>query len=232
LLCWAAGLLLDIPVFGDRPVLSDPGIPHGEHSVYRLTDKSGRTDTSTHGVTVEGSGPASRYVVRTESTVLELRRADLTPILVEARNAAGTVTMRALYSADRVNLIYPGPKRNKVEKVDANRYDVRAIAFIVRGFPFDREEKVEFTLVTEEHILGVFFRRVGEERVTVPAGAFDCYKLEAGLTGLKGRLFRARIYFWVEKAPPHRFVRQEDEGITDTRLVELVSSVVQPGSGT
>jgi len=215
----------------DAPVLRDPIIPSGEKSVYRLTKKNGTISTSTHVVTVDQYNKAPVYLVRTETSRLILSKSDMTPLVVESLTPSGEVELRLDYSSDRVNFIYPGPRRNKVEKVDANRYDVRGIVYVARSLPPTEKSRVELTLVTDEHILGVYFERVRTERITVPAGSFDCFVYEAGLTGLKGRMFTKKIRFWVETTRPHRLVRQEDEGVSDVRLVELLSSTTpQRGS--
>jgi hypothetical protein len=125
------------------------------------------------------------------------------------------------YSEDRVHFIYPGPKRNVVEKVPEDRYDVHTVLQSVRGFPFEQQE-VKFTLVTPEHPKGVGFymKIVGSEQIATPAGSFDCYQLEAGVDGLKGRIFRTKFFFWIEKNTPHRLIKNTDsEG---ERIVTLV----------
>lgn len=219
-------------VEADAPALSDPAIPSGERSVYRLTKQNGAVSTSTHEVRVERRNNTPVYAIQTNNGRMSLTKSNLTPIVVEALSDAGEVTLRLAYSSDRVNYVYPGPRRNKVEKVDANRYDVRSIVYVARALPATRKERVELTLVTDEHVVDVYFDRTGAEQATVPAGAFDCVVYEAGLTGLKGRVYKKKIRFWIEKARPYRLIRQEDEGISDVRLVELVSSAVPRGGST
>ena len=213
-----------------RPVLVDPGIPSGERSVYRLTKRDGSRSTSIHFITVESTEDGPVYVIQTESKRMVLRKENLTPISITQRRRDGSVDWKILYSKDRVNFIYPGPKRNKVQKVGENRYDVNPIVHIVRGFPFGKTKKVKFDLVVPDRVLGVALEIEGEERVTVPLGTFDTYRIRIGLTGIKGRVYTKKIRFWVEKASPHRLIRQEDEGITDTRLTELVEYRVE-GTG-
>lgn len=211
-------------VRADAPVLRDPTIPSGERSVYRLTKRDGSSSTSTHEVSVERQNNLPVYVVRTGTSRLVLLKANMTPLVVETLAPNGEVELRLEYSGDRVNFIYPGPRRNKVEKVDPNRYDVRGIVYIARALPPTGKSRVVLTLVTEGHLLEVYFAQVGSERVTVPAGTFECLLYEAGLTGIKGKLYPKKIRFWVEKTHPYRLVRQEDDGVSDVRLVELFSS--------
>ena len=235
---WARALLagavcmLQFASHADSPALIDPGIPNMERSVYRLTKEGGVLSSSIHYVTrVEQDGEPV-YQVKTADKTMLLRRRNLTPLRItqwkRPPDEEQPVEWEILYSEDRVNYIFPGPKRNKVEKVDENRYDVNAIVHVVRGFPFGKTDEVKVTLVTHDHRLGVYFKIEGRETVTAPVGEFDCYKLKAGLTGYKGRIYRKNIYFWVEAAAPHRLIRQVDEGITDVRMSELAEYGVGP----
>ncbi len=226
LICWAA--------YAGTPALIDPGIPHMERSVYRLTREDGSVSTSTHLVALSEENDEKLYLITTLDKKMILRRNNLTPINItqwkknDAGENTGEVDWEIRYSKDRVHYIFPGPTRNKVEKVDENRYDANAIVHAVRGFPFEKEKEVKVTLVTHDHRLGVGFKIVGRESASAPVGEFDCYKIQAGLTGWKGRVMKKKIYFWVEAEAPHRLIRQEDEGITDVRLTELAEYEIGP----
>jgi hypothetical protein len=203
-------------------VLQDPAIPNGEMSRYRVLKRDGTEEESTHWVTCERHERGPVYRIETDTNSMVLLRSDLTPVSITRRTEDGGVDWRLVYGEDRVNYVFPGPRRNRVEKVDDNRYDVNAITHLVRGFPFGEKDEVKFKLVTMDRIVGVRLKIVGEEAARVPAGEFECYKIQAGLTGMKGRLYRRKSYFWVEKPAPHRMIMQEDEGITDAARVELV----------
>ena len=193
--------------------------------------REGPHETSTHRVACvqDAAGPA--YEITTDSKTMVILQRDLTPLSITRRNDDATVDWRLLYRDDRVVYVFPGPRRNRVEKVERNRYDVNAITHVVRGFPFGEKDEVKFQLVTMDMTVGVGLTLVGEETVRVPAGEFACYKLRAGLTGIKGRLYTRKIYFWIEKAAPHRMVKQEDEGVTDVARTELVSWRIDDGGG-
>ena len=223
-------LCVGVSARAGNPVLVDPNVPNGERSVYRLEKADGSISQSIHRISVSQQDGAPVYVIETESKTMVLNKRNLTPIRIEQRLPTGAVDWSIQYSKDRVNFIYPGPTRNKVEQVDENRYDVNPIIHVIRGFPFGKEDKVKLDLVTPDMIVGIFFEVEGEERITCPVGTFNCYRLKAGLTGIKGRVFKKRIVFWVEKAAAHRLIRQEDEGISDTRVTELVEWSVSPGA--
>ncbi|MDE0019844.1 MAG: hypothetical protein OXT69_00475 [Candidatus Poribacteria bacterium] len=223
----AACAFICCAAYAGTPALIDPGIPHMERSVYRLTREDGSVSTSTHLVALSEENDEKLYLIKTFDKKMLLRRNNLTPINITKwkKNDAGEntdeVDWEIRYEKDRVHYIFPGPTRNKVEKVDENRYDANAIVHTVRGFPFEKKKEVKLTLVTHDHRLGVYFKIVGRELASAPVGEFDCYKIQAGLSGWKGRIMTKKLYFWVEAEAPHRLIRQIDEGITDVRLTEL-----------
>jgi len=139
------------------------------------------------------------------------------------------ILKHAEYNDDRVKIYNIGAPRNKViDKAPEDRYDLNTILEFVRGFPFGKD-KVEFTLVTREpilrsHKLGAYIKIVGNERITVPAGTFDCCRLESGFSGLRGKVIRTKFFFWVEKTPPHRLIKHTDS--SGERLVTLVGSEI------
>lgn len=80
------------------------------------------------------------------------------------------------------------------------------ITVLLRGFPFDSGEKWEiFALDFSGRHITLTARNAGGERVKVPAGEFDCYKME--LT-VNVPILRPKIYCWLTKAPPHFLVKQ------------------------
>ena len=49
----------------------------------------------------------------------------------------------------------------------------------------------------------MYVQEVGREQVTVPAGEYDCYKLEMGVGGLAGIFARSyKYYFWYTRRNP------------------------------
>ena len=72
------------------------------------------------------------------------------------------------------------------------------------------KKKTKFTLVTPDHVIGAYIKIVDNEKLTVLVGTFDCYKLEGGISGYKGKFFRKKFFFWVEKTFPYRLVKYTD----------------------
>jgi len=205
---------------GNNPPFVDPNITSGEKSLYYVKE-NGKESKAFYIITHGNCNNEEVYIIRSESYEMIMERDTLRPISIKKTNSDGKIEFSIKYAENRVHFVYPGPKRNKVEKVPEDRYDMNIMIEAVRGFPFDRKDEVEFTLVTPEHIIGAYIKIADNEFITVPAGSFDCYKLEGGIAGFKGRIFRTKFYFWVEKEYPHRLIKYTDS--EDERLLELVS---------
>ena len=158
-----------------------------------------------------------------------LRADDLRTLSLKESNSHGELKCSIEYykqdGENRVRFIYPGPERNKVEEIPEDSYDVKTILAVLRGYPFEKDE-VKFTLVTHDHIVGVYAKMKGEEKVTTPLGTFDCYAIEAGASGLKGKIMRTKFQFWIEKAYPHRVIKQMDS--KGENIITLVGYKVLP----
>jgi hypothetical protein len=94
---------------------------------------------------------------------------------------------------------------------------------------------MRFDLVTRGgFVVGIQAKMLGRERVDVPAGSFDCFKLELDPTGLIGVLadiFMPRLFMWQTVAAPHFWVKyQGPEGGPGSREIvrELVRFEAQP----
>ncbi len=84
----------------------------------------------------------------------------------------------------------------------------------LRLLPDTSAQQMRFDLTTREgYVIGMEARIVGRERVTVPAGTFDCYKIELDPTGLAGILARAfrlpKLFMWHSVAAPHFWVKYQ-----------------------
>ena len=96
-----------------------------------------------------------------------------------------------------------------VKEIRADSYDVNTILEVIRGFPF-KKEKVKFILVTADHVVGVYAKIKSEQKITTSLGTFECYFIETGVSGLKGKVIKTKYLFWVEKEHPYRIIRQKD----------------------
>jgi len=95
---------------------------------------------------------------------------------------------------------------------------------MLRTFPFGTGAERRILMATfSQYVLPMTIRQLGEERVSVPAGSFECYKLEAVV-----RFFGLKIVttYWLAKDPPHFLVRYRGRRglfLAPTYVTELVS---------
>ena len=106
-----------------------------------------------------------------------------------------------------------GSKTRRSLKIPSDTLAADGIAGALRSLPFERSRPVDLHLLSNEpRLYEISFEVRGRERVRVPAGEFECYKVELvpGLGVLN--LFRFAIpkaYFWFTVDPPHYWVRYE-----------------------
>lgn len=207
-----------------KPPFIDPKITSGEKSTYKVIE-NGKTFLTSYTIFRQQSNDKDVYLISAPSYQMILEASDLRPFSIKKTDNNGDVEFSIEYlreyGEDRVWFRYPGPKRNVKRKVPEDRYDIHTVLQFVRGFPFGQRE-AKFTLITPEHPegIGAYIKIVGSERVTTPAGDFDCYQLEAGIRGWKGKIFKTKFFFWVEKEPPHRLIKNTDSD--GERAVTLV----------
>ena len=80
-----------------------------------------------------------------------------------------------------------------------------SLLLLLRSFPFDTglEWKV-FMIDFSGYTVTVTVRQVGVERVSVPAGTFDCYRIEVVPQLF---LFKPVLTYWLARAKPHFLVK-------------------------
>ena len=210
------------------PPFRDPHFPTLEKSTYEVNQK-GKIHLSIHKISRENYHGQKVYVISTDSQRMVVRANDLRPVFIEQRDAAGRQKFSIEYykhrSEQRVRFIYPGPKRNVVKEIREDSYDVNTILEVIRGYPF-KKEKVKFILVTTDHVVGVYAKIKAEQKVSTPLGIIDCYFIESGVSGLKGKVIKTKYLFWVEKEHPYRIIKQKDS--KGENIIKLVKYEVLP----
>ena len=95
----------------------------------------------------------------------------------------------------------------------AQTYPVEFLSILLRLIPIAPDQEIRFQLVTHTgSVVDMRANIVGRERVSVPAGTFDCYKIElrpSGLTGVVARLIMPNFYMWHTEAAPHFWVKYQ-----------------------
>jgi hypothetical protein len=122
-----------------------------------------------------------------------------------------------------------GEKDLRSVPLGAQAITTELVPAILRLLPETRYRQMRFDLVTVEgRTIGMRARIIGREWVKVPAGNFECFKMELEPTGFIGFLaaFKlSKIFMWHTVAAPHFWVKYEGpEGSTGSRQIvrELV----------
>jgi hypothetical protein len=131
----------------------------------------------------------------------------------------------------RITITDAGTGRTEVRQVSVGATSVGAemLAAHLRLLPETDGRQTWFELITRDgKVVPVAASIVGTERVTVPAGTFECYKIEVDPTGFVGflsDLFLPRIFMWHTVAAPHFWVKYQ--GPDDGRLSrEIIREIV------
>ncbi len=93
---------------------------------------------------------------------------------------------------------------------------VETLAMELRMLPDKPGQQMRFNLVTiDGKQVEMLAKIVDREQVTVPAGSFQCYKVEVAPTGVVGfiaGLVMPNMYMWHTVAPPHIWVKYQGPG--------------------
>jgi hypothetical protein len=225
-------------------VLSDPKIPDGEQIVWQVT-KEGRNTTPSvitwktgningkpvYQVTTDsGKRKYASYTIdRSDMRLLEAQ------VSRDSKNGKSQVTIRVENSCQYLVSREENKKPKKKEiECSMDGYDGAALPFSLRGFPFETQKEIEMR-ITPPFKPGMpmwawrmwesYAKLLGTEKVNVPAGTFDCYKLEVGASGGLIKHLTSNYYFWFTKESPHQFVKYQDEdGENVTELIEIRSN--------
>lgn len=106
-----------------------------------------------------------------------------------------------------------GERKRTLEK-EGVVYDAESSGFLLKDYPFKSKEKIYFKLLVDyETVYTLAAQKIGEEKVTVPMGEFDCYKLKYKATGgILTEIFGPTLYIWFSKKD-HRMVKFIDEDV-------------------
>ncbi len=160
---------------------------------------------------------------------ITMRGKDLTPLHMEEVCNDGSCLIKRTYHGKTVHVVRknrPYPIDETIE-VPQGVHDPESFAFLLKGYPFEMQDTVAPINVLVAHPNPLFKKPrtfaldivpLGEERVSVPAGEFDCYVLEMSLSGVLG-FVAPDNRFWLLKQDPHLIVKAEGGGET----VELMA---------
>jgi hypothetical protein len=101
-----------------------------------------------------------------------------------------------------------------------------SLLLLLRSFPFGTATIWHLLVVDFSHVsVAATVRQVGLERILVPAGEFECYRMEV-VVSLP--VVRPRVTFWIAAADPHFLVRHEGKKGPFTPFYETSLLSVEP----
>ncbi len=170
-----------------------------------------------NGKGMRGSTTPTTWTIRMrlDHTALETRFSSTQ----EIRDLSGqllTVRQRELdFTGGSGRITTTDARTGKAESRDLSlppyTISVETLAMELRALPDKPGQQMRFNLVTiDGKQIEMLAKIVGREQVTVPAGSFDCYKVEVSPTGVVGfiaGLIMPNIYMWHTVAPPHLWVK-------------------------
>jgi hypothetical protein len=158
---------------------------------------------------------SSRREVRdAQDALVETEQRDL-----DSTTGAGLVAIRDARSG-----------RTSVRRIRVTRtsVDLEMLPVELRLLPGRPDQRIRFELIMAEgEVVGMEATIVGREVVEVPAGTFECYRVELAATGALGLvagLVLPKTTLWHTVAPPHVWVKHRgpEEGVgSRTILREL-----------
>ncbi len=207
-----------------------------KHLIYRFRKSSNTEFTnfkSTMSETVDNGIKAYRIESEYdggEKIIALIKAENLQPIVIELQNSRENSVSKIEYNNNVVTFDSPARKLYQKANLNGEYYDNYTLQFVLRGFPFDSNEIIKFTSVldgAENTPTGQWemeVRKIGTEKVQVPAGEFDCYKLEMGIGGfgISGTTAYS-FYLWYTIDEP-RFLVKYEYALTGL-LSELVKIV-------
>ncbi len=223
-------------------VLSDPDVPDGEQIVWRVTREDREPRFSITTWHIQDKDGRQVYEITIDSGEIKqakyiIGKSDLRLISAHVlrTNYRGKSEVTIEVKGERQHLIYSLNDKRGGKNIEQgeNSYNGMILPFSLRGFPFGKEKKVKLKItppfkpwmpIWAWKMWKSYVKLKGVEKVTVPAGTFDCYKLEVAASSMFIRPFTSKYYLWFTKEPPHQFVKYQDkDGDSVTELMEIRS---------
>ena len=233
-------------------VLSDPCVPEGEQIVWRANRRDKEPILSIVTWRTKDRSGKLVYEITTDSGDQKqgkyyISKSDLRLVWVYILEYTEEGKSEVTIFADAVKddcqyLVHDYRNKRKEKKIEQypDGYNGVILVFSLRGFPFGRQEEVELRITPAFYpeiplwawkMWKAYAKYLGEEKVTVPAGTFDCYKLEVAASSGIIKRFTSKYYFWYAKEPPHHFVKFQDKDEENvTELMEIRSTGEKQGA--
>lgn len=144
------------------------------------------------------------------------------PVKIEFIDAKGNGIHTTEYKNNMVIFNAPEYKFQKRIRLTGLYYDHNTLPYFLQSYPFENKENIQLTLVLDGSMglpigpYGVEIENLGVESVNVPAGDFDCYKLELTPVGFDIR----KIYYWYPVDKPRYMIKRDLFGM-ETELTKI-----------
>ena len=108
---------------------------------------------------------------------------------------------------------------------------------VLRLLPDAKDQQMRFDLITRGGlVLGIQAKIVGRERVEVPAGIYECFKVELdpiGVYGILASLLLPKLLMWHTVAAPHFWVKYQgpEGGVGSGEIVRELVRFDATGAG-
>lgn len=125
---------------------------------------------------------------------------------------------RTTFSPSGEKIVFESFRISKlIPPVPDNAVQPFSLPLAIRAIDYTPGEKYEIYLwVAQKTVFAMDLIVKGEEKVTVPAGTFDCHRLEivpdvvdllGPIIGFFAKRFVPKVTIWVDKQAPHRLVK-------------------------
>ena len=162
-----------------------------------------------------------------EKNITLLRADDLHPLYKEIRDSKQRVISTTEYTDNSIQFNNPNRDIHKKITLSGEFYEATSLDSILSAYPFENDGIISLILIYVNDDMVPFdyypmdFQNKGRERITVPAGDFDCYKLEATFGGIKDADNLHRDYYFLSVDESHIFVKHQDWQGNMSELVEF-----------
>lgn len=206
-----------------------PPLPDGEVNQYRVrvvNDSIGILTATLHHDWLEPASEAEEplpvfalvlvtrtmtgKVPTTDSSLLHVRRSDLAPRssfrFIRTGSALSTTACNYGTGSVAVSSYASGEEKQRLLPTSARTYDIDELTLLGRALKLEPKKPASIAVINPMGpplggtMYAAEFRWAGDEEVTVPAGTFDCRKVQL-LIG------QGQIELWYEKAGTQRLVR-------------------------
>ena len=168
-----------------------------------------------------------RYTSNKVHSVYKSKRPDGSQVVTIQMTRDGLVISASMVSYDRHDKvttsarIWVADNRVHVHRIKRNHRHVEkskpigdkrlladaSILLVLRSFPFARSEEVEYLMASfDPYFITMRFQQKGVETITVPAGTFECYRLEGYVDLIIKKL---KMTYWLSREKPHFLVKYE-----------------------